>query len=151
MDHKKKAAIKRRRATPEQKGFSPRSVLRSAFLASLIGLTVGLLLLLLLARVFLVTKDPLRVTVPAGVVALYLSAALSGALAVRLCHRTSAPLSGGAVGIFYLVLLLPLGLILKGGTMSSGIRLLLALPVAISAMLGAKWARRSKKRRHHRY
>ena len=148
---KKKAANRRRRQAGDATTLS--ATARCVLLALPITVAVGLLLLFITSAVLLATQDPNRYHTAVGLALLYLTAALGGAIATRLCHRHSPLLCGVGEAVLLLLFITVPALFLPDAwkhTVSGGRALLtrlLLLPASVAGALGA--ARQKKKRRHH--
>lgn len=123
----------------------PRSVWQSAPIALAVTVGLSLLLLLLLSRILLSTKDPVRYTNVTGPVILYLVTAFGGFLATLFCGRRFALLSGLLIGVGMLVFCTVCALFMKNeGSMLAGF--LFRLPLLVAAIGGALIAARQKRK-----
>lgn len=150
---KRRKGQRRSRGHAAGEGVSIGSVLKSALSATAIAFAVGMLLILLVTAILSGTADPDKYHTVWGLILIYLTALLSGAIATRLHHRQASLFCGLAAGAVLLLILLALSLILpdsghaSGTARQIGLHALL-LPVAVlGALLGArKRKERSRKR-----
>ncbi len=150
---KRRAARRQHTASPDTVSFT--SVLKSALLAMPITIACGMLLLLLATAILLMTRDPDRYHTAAGLVLIYLTALIGGAVATRM-HRRHAPLfCGMAEALLLLLALLFVSLILPesghtySGALHIGLHALLFPAALVGALLGAR-EKKIKSRRAHR-
>lgn len=121
--------------------------------AFLVGFVCAIVLLFLSTAIVYAQADPNRFALPGALAVLYISSAVSGAIAVRLSG--SPLLSGGFCGALWLVLILLMGLV-SGGRISCGFSTLTsvlahaAIPLTslIGSFLGKKHPKRSST--HHK-
>ena len=126
------------------------TVAKSTLLAFAVTLGVGLLLLTLTTAILLSTKDPNRYHDAAGLILLYLTATLGGALCVKFYGRRAPLLCGMTQGLCLLLFFTLAALFLPSSGGNKALALLLRLLVVPAALLGATLASRKKKpRRHH--
>ena len=153
MKHTKKAAAKRRFAQTAAKSSSVQSIFLSTGLAILLAAAIGILLLLLCTALLLSTKNPGKYGYAASLSVLYLTAALTGALAAILHRRRATLISGLLAGVGLLLLLLPFACFLPRATGDSAalrIWLYAAIPLAstVGALLTARVPTRSGRHKH---
>ena len=153
MKHTKKAAAKRRFAATAAPSTSVQSIFLSTGLAILLAAGIGILLLLLCTALLLSVKNPGKYDAAAALFVLYLTAALTGALAALLHRRRAALICGLLAGAGLLLLLLPFVFILPrlaDGSTALRIGLYAAIPFATvaGALLAARTPARRNRPRH---
>lgn len=127
------------------------SLLRAAALSLLITLPLCLLLLLLAATLLLCLEDPSAATSTAGVVILFVGAALCGMITVRLHGRRLPLLCGAVAGVLLLLCICAASAFMPSATPSPLlVTLLLHAALPPLAILGAKLGGREKKHRKFR-
>ncbi len=145
-DKRRKAARRPRAAAPRI-----RPIWKSTLLALPIAAIVGLLLLLIFTALLLLGKDPNRYSAAAGLVALYLTAAVGGGVVFRLHGRSGALLCGLCAG-GGMLLLFTVPPLFFGGAAASGAAkgILLRLAILPCSILGASLLARKKQRKRRR-
>jgi peptidoglycan/LPS O-acetylase OafA/YrhL len=155
MPQKRRKAARRQSATQERKGARVFPTLfRSVLLALPACVGAGLLLVLMLTALLAGSKDPDRYHSVAGILALYLTAAVGGALCTLFYRRRAPLLCGGTMGLSLFVSFTVLALFVpKSPTANQAISLLLRVPVIPASLIGAALSGRKKHRtvrRRHR-
>ncbi len=157
MSNQKKHSVhKKKPRTDGARGGQPDSTLGNLFQSALFGALCGLIaaaiLLLAVTAICYATADPVSLTTPLSLAALYLSAFVAGFAAIRR-HRAMALACGSLSGLFLMLVFLIISLLFRGRvtqTFSVGASLLVrVLMIPVSAMGGYLGLSRSthKKRR----
>lgn len=153
MSTQKKKAASTHRAAERSGAPNLGSLMKCALCALPITAGVGLLLLLLTTAILMKTADPNRYHAVAGLLLLYLTAAVGGAIATRLYRRRSPLLCGLAEGMLLLLLITAAALFLPDGLHGAparGIAILTRISLLPAALLGALIAAHRKERRRKR-
>jgi len=144
----RKTAFRHTPKTERPQSFS--AMMKCVLCALPVTVLLGALLLLAITALLLRTKDPNRYHSLAGLVLLYLTAALGGMLATRLYERRAPLLCGLFEGVcLMLVLSLP-ALFLPTSFGNGALTLLMRLLILPASLGGACFCARKKKARHHR-
>ncbi len=141
-----------RRKTPTDKGST---LLRASLWSILVGLSATVLFLLLATAITYAQADPLTLSLPAALITLYASVAVSGACGAL---RSRKPLlSGGITGAFFLLLTLILALLPIGTSTSSlstgaSVAAYAGIPLTsiVAAYLAVRQPQKAAKRRRKR-
>ena len=145
---------KRKRATRRrtEESVSLKTVLKSTLFALPVAALVGLLLSRVVTAVLLKTKNPTAPSTVAGRILFYITAAVLGAVTVRI-HKRRAPFFCGLVGgVLLLSLQIACFLALQGtGAGSTALSLLLCVLILPVTLLGALLAAREKKQKRRRH
>ena len=126
------------------------AMMKCVLLALPFTVLLGALLLCICTALLLLTKNPIRYTLAPGILCLYLTAGLGGALSVRLYGKRAPVLCGLTMGILLMLCAAIPALFSPQGTTNAPTALLMRLLIPVASLAGALLAAKKRKTRHRR-
>ena len=151
MPNKKTLPSRQGRALHQaQRPQSLYTMMKCVLLALPFTVLLGALLLSAITALLLFSKNPIRYADTGGMICLYLTASLGGALATRFYGRRSPVLCGLALGLLLMLFVGISALLTPQADTPTAMALLLRLLIPIASLAGAMLGARKKKTRYRR-